>query len=867
MRCLLALAVALGGCGFPHPADVPGDATPIDSPTADTPPAARFTSFQFLVSANADLAHDVAGQISAGEVVVSVPFDTPVTHLVATFAATGDVSVGGSSQQSGFTANDFSSPVVYSVAAQDGSTTNIPVVVNTADPTVPDFSTATAVATGMRPVALATADIDGDDKPDLVVANSFSTAVSVLLDRTPPGALHPTFAPRADIPTGLGPRMVATADFNRDGKVDLAVVNGPGNNVSILLNTTAPRASAPTFATKVDIPLDQGPTSIASADFNHDGIADLVIGNPQQSTISVLVGTTPAGAATPTFATKVDVTTDAGPAAIAIGDFNRDGRPDVATVNTSGSVAVLLDTMTPGATTAAFASRVSLPTGTNPTAIAAADVDGNGAVDLVVADQGGSTVSVLLNQTAAGASIATFAAKLDVAQSTAPTAVALSDLDGDGRPDIITTQSTATITANLTTSAAGSAPMFSAPSTFALDTAPGAIAIADFNGDGKPDVAAAGSSMDVVDVVTNLSPWPSTLDLQTKNDATTGTNPASLVIADFNNDGRPDVATPNSNAASVSVLLDTTTPGHSTASFANKVDVPVGNTPSAIAAGDFNSDGKVDLAIVNRGANSVSVVLSTTSAGAATASFAAKLDLSTAQLPQAVVVTDVDLDGRPDIVIGTGAAVTVFLDRTAPNAATATFASPVDVAIGGTALAVGDFDGDGRPDLVAVVGNNTQLLVNTTPPGATSPAFAAPVTVANVVGALAVADLDADGLLDVAIATSNQVSIARGLGGAVPTFSAPLPFTSGAGTTGLVIADITRDGRPDLAFANIDSNSASILRATSPPGGMLTYALETGFATGLVPLAAGVTDINLDGHPDLIVAATDASAVATFLAH
>ena len=93
------------------------------------------------------------------------------------------------------------------------------------------------------------ADVNGDGKPDLIVANDGDSTVSVLLNTTAPGAATPSFAAQQTFATGSGPISVTAADFNGDGKPDLVVANLNGNTVSVLLNTTAPapprRASPP----------------------------------------------------------------------------------------------------------------------------------------------------------------------------------------------------------------------------------------------------------------------------------------------------------------------------------------------------------------------------------------------------------------------------------------------------------------------------------------------------------------------------------------------------------------------------------------------------------------------------------------------
>ncbi|MEG5013182.1 DUF4347 domain-containing protein, partial [Microcoleus sp. B4-C5] len=138
---------------------------------------------------------------------------------------------------------------------------------------------------------------------------------------------HVTFA------TGISPISLSIGDINGDGKPDLAVANRDSNNVSILLNTTAPGATTPTFTTKVDIPTATTSTSVSLGDFNGDGKPDLAVANRNSNTASILLNTTATGATTPTFAPKVDFPTGTNPWPLSIGDINGDDKPDLAVAN------------------------------------------------------------------------------------------------------------------------------------------------------------------------------------------------------------------------------------------------------------------------------------------------------------------------------------------------------------------------------------------------------------------------------------------------------------------------------------------------------------------------------------------------------
>ena len=248
------------------------------------------------------------------------------------------------------------------------------------------------------------------------------------------------FAPKVDFTTGSTPQSVSIGDFNGDGKLDLAVANYNDNTASILLNTTANGATTPTFATKVDFTTGSTPRSVSIGDFNGDGKLDLAVANYTNSNnASILLNTTATGATTPTFNPKVDFTTGSGSTSVSIGDFNSDNKPDLAVSNQNGaSVSILLNTTT-NTTTPTFATKVDFTVGSQATSVSIGDFNGDGKLDLATANTNSSTtVSILLNTTANGATTPTFAPKVDSTTGSRPTSVSIGDINGDGKPDLAT---------------------------------------------------------------------------------------------------------------------------------------------------------------------------------------------------------------------------------------------------------------------------------------------------------------------------------------------------------------------------------------------------------------------------------------------
>ena len=345
---------------------------------------------------------------------------------------------------------------------------------------------------------MTTADLNGDGKPDLIVADQGSSAVSVLLNTTAPGAATASFAAQMAFATGRGPHSVTTADLNGDGKPDLIVANSAANTVSVLLNTTAPGAATPSFAAQQTFATGSGPFFVRAADLNGDGKPDLIVANGDSNTVSVFLNTTAPGATTPSFADQQTFATGHEPDSVTAADLNGDGQPDLIVANdSSNTVSVLLNTTALAITSPAFAAQQSSATGSSPVSVAAADLNGDGKPDLIVANKTSNTVSVLLNTTAAGATTPSFAAQQTFATGGYPVSVAAADFNGDGKPDLIVANyHSNTVSVLLNTTAPGpTTPSFAAQQTFATGTYPRSVTVADINGDGKPDLVVANAGV------------------------------------------------------------------------------------------------------------------------------------------------------------------------------------------------------------------------------------------------------------------------------------------------------------------------------------------------------------------------------------
>ncbi len=311
------------------------------------------------------------------------------------------------------------------------------------------------------------ADFNGDGKLDLAFVHGGGSTLSVVL-----GNGDGTFQAPVSYATGNDSTHLATGDFNGDGKLDLVTTDGADNTVSVLLGN-----GDGTFQARSAHSTGTFPIAVATGDFNGDGKLDLAVTDASANTVSILLGNGDG-----TFQAHVDYTTGRDPQAVFVADFNADGKLDLAVGNLEdNSVSILL-----GNGNGTFQAHVDYPVSSFAQWVTAADLNGDGKLDLAVASFNASIVSVLL-----GNGNGTFQTHVDYATAGTTGAVAIADLNGDGKLDLVTSNGQ-----NGSFNSSGSVSIFlgNGDGTFQprLDFNAGGsedVAIGDFNGDGKLDLA------------------------------------------------------------------------------------------------------------------------------------------------------------------------------------------------------------------------------------------------------------------------------------------------------------------------------------------------------------------------------------------
>jgi 6-phosphogluconolactonase (cycloisomerase 2 family) len=355
--------------------------------------------------------------------------------------------------------------------------------------------------------------------------------------------------------TGTNPRSVISADFNGDGKADLATANVNSDNMTVFINTgSGVMGTGTTYPT-----ISADPWSVISADFNGDGKADLATANADGNNITVFInngsGVMGTGNTYPTIGTA--------PRSVISADFNGDGKADLATANfNSNNITVFLNSGN-----GTMGTGITYPTGAIwPQSIAAADFNGDGKADLATANINTSNITVFMNNgngtMGAGTTYSTI--------GTGPRSVNAADFNGDGKADLVTANATGN---NITVFINNGTGIMGTGTTYpTIGINPQSIALADFNGDGKVDLAVGSYNGGDMTVFPN------------NGNGTFGTGAEyffsgdgtySVTSADFNGDGKADLAAAGYYYHNIFVFINNTTPSLFTSTTGN---VGIGTT-------------------------------------------------------------------------------------------------------------------------------------------------------------------------------------------------------------------------------------------------------------------------------------------------
>ncbi len=608
------------------------------------------------------------------------------------------------------------------------------------------------------PVALALGDLNGDGNPDLITASYQANSISVLL-----GNGDGSFQPAVSYSL-KGAQAVTVGDFNRDGSLDVAAVafSGdievfPGNGAGAL-GQPIQSAAAPSVV------------SVYAGDFNHDGTLDLVTISQTRKVFSILLGNGDG-----TFGSEA--TYPSSLEAFALADVNGDGNLDIVGAGEIGQGSAETVSVFLGNGDGTVQPPLISSTSVHAYAIAAADFNGDGRMDVAVAGDLNylhGSAQILL-----GNGDGTFTAGTPVGVPLDSLSISALDLNQDGKMDCVMGSSSLVVSAVYGTGDGS----FAGPPTYGVAQSDyiSAIAQADLNGDGLTDIVTVNTTLSNVSVLLGT---PS--GFQLSGTFSVREEPNSIAIADFNNDGIPDIVNNSTYTAGITLLL-----GRGDGTFEPEIAFDQEGGASALAAGDVNGDGNQD--VVAGVYNLVEVFL-----GSGTGSFVVKSYLPVVGTPDELALVDFTGDGKLDLISFSYTNSYTYLSFARGNGdGTFTFLNTIrELSTYGGLFTVADMNGDGIPDIIVVFDGVLKVLLGNGA-GGFSAAYSTNVPEYTSVAAC---DLNGDGIPDVAALTSDGVQLYLGVGGGILQL-AQYGFSGGLYPSLILCGNYSGQGKPDLVTA------------------------------------------------------------------
>jgi hypothetical protein len=686
-----------------------------------------------------------------------------------------------------------------------------------------NFSTETSTS----PFGLRACDFNTDGKPDLLISSG-NSQFCILLNNTPSGSLSPSFSsPKTfTMPSGASDKG-DFADFNMDGKPDIVMPCNSTDSIAVLLNTTPTGAAEPTFSLPARIPAGINPAICKTSDLNNDGKPDIIVSFLNNSYIHIYINTTPVGASVPSFTQQViNLYAFSSAAGISTADLNLDGKEDVIFGILPVNIGILINNTAPGASTASFQTLYELSPG-HANWIASKDINGDNIPDIISGDIYDNTTSISLNTTSPNATTPSFYPAMSL-----PVIVAggwggdIVDMNGDGAKDIvyinIPVMNLVTVKMNLTQLGTASV-NFGAKTDFSSAGLTSKSCIADFNLDGKPDIASSGGPIThtISFLLNNVTPGAMVPSFGFPNDVGVSLYATNFSAVDLNTDRKPDIVyNEGTSGTSLYFKMNITSPGAGSVSFGSETSISAANPIARFCFGDFNMDGRQDLAYADNVDSKIYVRFNSTSAGGSTASFDAASFFSASSVIE-MLSADINFDGKPDILLISGGNVSVLVNTIAPGGLAPSFAALQNFSAGSSisALTAADFNGDGKPDVAAcnLFDSTISVIYNTTSAGSSTVSFSSAAQFSSGAYPYAIThtDYNGDGITDILCCNknsgTNSVFINTATpGAAVPSFATKIDLSAYVGTKMILTADVNMDGKQDIVSTNDVEDKHSI---------------------------------------------------------
>ncbi len=640
--------------------------------------------------------------------------------------------------------------------------------------------------------------------------------------------------PQPAFPVGSEPWDVVSADFNHDGMADFAVSNVGVNSkeISILLGR-----GDETFEPERRYTTDDGPQAIVVADFNADGNADLAVANIRAGDVSILLG-----AGDGTFTAGAQILVGSSPVGIVAADWNNDSVVDLAVANrSSADLSILL-----GRGDGTFRPEMRYGAASNPADIVTGDFNVDGIPDLALTIDGEGFTGLAVR---VGFGDGSFGSEIRTLVSTHLGDLAAADLNGDRVPDLAVVDYG--FPDNISIFLSRGDGRFQPRVQYPVPDSANDVALADLDGDGILDVAAlSGTSMAGLSIQLGRGDG----SFRPAKSFVAGDRVRHLTLADVDGDGRLDVALTNQGSGLMVVLR-----GTGGGDFGPQERFGTGLAPASVAVGDLDMDGHADLVLADSGApadpapDDVSVLL-----GVGDGSFQPRTLYPVGDAPSRVVIADFNEDGIRDLATTNAMDISILLGR-----GDGSFGSQTAFPAGTRpiSIAAGDLNGDGHLDLAVGNGSTAQTVTLLFGVGDGSFNLSGAIQTAGFPASVGIADVTGDGLVDILISygSSAGVDLRRSLGGG--TFG-PSEFVPTGFSAGMIVHDLNGDGLLDLAGANPNTNVVCAVLGTGAGG----FTNPRCFPSARRPVEVAAGDFDGDGKEDLVVLSHDPYSSATFVA-
>ncbi|CAF3496833.1 unnamed protein product [Rotaria socialis] len=761
------------------------------------------------------------------------------TGTISVFFGSGN---GSFLRQSSYPIGDGSLPLAIAkgnfnndqwldVVITNSRTTDIDVVLGL---DIVDKYNLTIYSTGSSPhsSSVSVGDFNNDNLPDIAIANTAHGNVGIRL-----GLVTRTFGPEITYSTKSNsyPAYLTTDDLNNDNLTDILVANTRNDSIVLLLGYRNG-----SFETQEIYPTGTGshPSSIIAGDFNNDKILDLVVANQGTNNIGLFLGI-----ANPTFEIKEIISTGcfSRPIDIVCGDFNGDHRLDVAVVSDADSNMLIFL----GKGDGTFTNRTVYSTGINafPVSIATGDFNNDTILDLAVGNSASPNIVIFV-----GLGNGTFVTYVAYQMETGSSvySVAVGDFNNDIHLDIVVTDIAHNSIFLLFGYGNGT---FFNQTIYSVGPAssPAGISVSDINKDGYLDIVVALAAINQVAIL--LGSNATVFDTPLLQDVGSGMEPVSVATGDFNMNSYMDIVVANYQSGDITILLD-----YRNKTFASFKMYAIKNNsyPMMVAIGDLNDDNRIDIAVSLLGGHAIALFF-----GYGNGDFTEYMTWSTGSGsgPNALTLGDYNSDGLIDIVVADGRLNNVGLLLRKKSQL---FLNQISFFTGlnshPCSVAVADFNHDGVVDIaVANQGNDNVGIFISQWDGSLSVQKTFSTGNGSSPQSIAVGDFNNDTLIDLAFISPTASFLGVLLGDGLGNFPFLMKYSTGVSSSpaSLMVYDLNGDDVLDIAVANAQSNNLYVFYGNG--NGSFPRSESYALKYGSHPFCVVVADFNQDNLLDIVV--------------